>query len=371
MPGISSRLGIAKLMFGDSARMVQEKGLSIVSIARKIKSLLPASSRSLHAMHEDIVRLSESNALLLQELQQAKAEYSALNERIDAYEAQTLPLLWDAYQCEGESLHDAKLRFFRSIPKSDGALRDHQDRLAELLHEFDSLCRANGIVYFLATGTLLGAIRHEGFVPWDDDVDVGVMHDDVDRLIEAVRDDGRYVITTLYDQHVFCRQVRFKRVGSDDGKDPFIDLFIYEYSPADTPEELAIAKQLRAEMIAEFEALGQQEPDVYPIHVYLSVGESSRAIQDVYDRYRAKLHELGIYGDEKGAQSIVWGIENVSYGNSTHFTPIEDYRNLQLACFEGSTYPIPQNSERLLEKHYGDWLSIPRDVNTHKHYMSL
>ncbi len=53
----------------------------------------------------------------------------------------------------------------------------------EMLKEFDRVCRENGLHYYLFAGTLLGAVRHQDFIPWDDDVDVMMPREDVDRLI--------------------------------------------------------------------------------------------------------------------------------------------------------------------------------------------
>ena len=52
----------------------------------------------------------------------------------------------------------------------------------DLLNEFDKVCRENNLNYFIAYGTLLGAIRHGGFIPWDDDVDLVMPRNDYDRL---------------------------------------------------------------------------------------------------------------------------------------------------------------------------------------------
>ena len=50
--------------------------------------------------------------------------------------------------------------------------------MLEILLDFDKVCRNNGIRYSLAYGTLLGAVRHQGFIPWDDDIDVIVFRAD-------------------------------------------------------------------------------------------------------------------------------------------------------------------------------------------------
>lgn len=60
-------------------------------------------------------------------------------------------------------------------------------QLAELsiLRDIDSVCRSEGIPYFLECGTLLGAVRHGGFIPWDDDIDVGMLRPDYERFLKV------------------------------------------------------------------------------------------------------------------------------------------------------------------------------------------
>lgn len=61
-------------------------------------------------------------------------------------------------------------------------LREHQLRALEILKSFDQICRKAQIRYFLIGGSVLGAIRHRGFIPWDDDIDVGVPRRDYENL---------------------------------------------------------------------------------------------------------------------------------------------------------------------------------------------
>ena len=62
-------------------------------------------------------------------------------------------------------------------------LKEVQSVAFDMLCYLDEICKENSIRYCLMYGTALGAVRHRGFIPWDDDVDVGVINDDLDRLI--------------------------------------------------------------------------------------------------------------------------------------------------------------------------------------------
>ena len=61
----------------------------------------------------------------------------------------------------------------------------------DVLEDIQKLCRANNIQYFADGGTLLGTIRHQGYIPWDDDIDIAVLRKDYDRLIEILRKNKR------------------------------------------------------------------------------------------------------------------------------------------------------------------------------------
>ena len=72
----------------------------------------------------------------------------------------------------------------------DGSLlRRQQIRMLDILVEVDRICKKHDIAYWLSSGTLLGAIRHNGFIPWDDDLDIEMMRPDYIRLLSVLPDE--------------------------------------------------------------------------------------------------------------------------------------------------------------------------------------
>ncbi len=75
----------------------------------------------------------------------------------------------------------------KDVPTSVGSLRKLQKCDVMLLKIFDKICKKNNIPYWLDYGTLLGAHRHNGFIPWDDDMDVAMLREDYERAIPILK----------------------------------------------------------------------------------------------------------------------------------------------------------------------------------------
>ena len=66
--------------------------------------------------------------------------------------------------------------------------REHKEIMLNILLQVDRFCKENQIQYFLDSGTLLGAIRHKGFIPWDDDMDICMTRPNYDLFLEKVKE---------------------------------------------------------------------------------------------------------------------------------------------------------------------------------------
>lgn len=130
----------------------------------------------------------------------------------------------------------------------------HQEAMHRILCEFDRICRRLEIPYFLFAGTLLGAVRHSGFIPWDDDLDVIMLRQDYDRFFReapALLDRERFFLQQEFTEHwpMFFSKLRLEGTAcleSYHPKDPkshqgvYIDIF-----PCDNACESALGRKIQ------------------------------------------------------------------------------------------------------------------------------
>ena len=103
------------------------------------------------------------------------------------------------------------------------ALRNLQEGLLDILVNFDSFCRAKGLSYSVSYGTMLGAIRHHGFIPWDDDVDTMMTRKEWDNFKQYIQEDGHLT------EEITVREMVHPQVCME-GKGWF-DILILDYAP--------------------------------------------------------------------------------------------------------------------------------------------
>lgn len=75
-----------------------------------------------------------------------------------------------------------------------------QGNLLDMMKWLDMYCRKNNLRYYALGGTMLGAMRHHGFIPWDDDIDIALPRKDYNKLIEGFKNEGRYWLESVYSE---------------------------------------------------------------------------------------------------------------------------------------------------------------------------
>ncbi len=115
----------------------------------------------------------------------------------------------------------------------------------EIAKEIKRVCEENNIQYSLDSGTLLGAVRHKGFIPWDDDLDMAMMRNEYERFMQIAPQklDSKYELITWKNEPMYPNQfskvikkgtVYREETRHDDGKNGiYVDIFAYDHFPDD------------------------------------------------------------------------------------------------------------------------------------------
>lgn len=248
-------------------------------------------------------------------------------------------------------------------------MTEEQKYQLDILKKLDEVCKKNGLVYYLACGTCLGAIRHKGFIPWDHDIDVYMYVDDTKKLIECQKDFGdRYFVSTketddtlkkikleIRDNLIKCRY----RKGSVDLGISNICIDIYPlYNCPDS--QLGLTTNVIRSHILKMLVGGAPE----------NHGSLYKAIANtILKFYKEENKEANIkklekkltYKPQANRVSIYYGAE-VSLLNAITFDK-DIFKKPSLVEFEGGLYYGPTDPDAYLRKRYGDDYMTPPPQN--------
>lgn len=340
-----------------------------MSIIETIKRILPPSSRSFHAFREAeenryrdmLQKLTNQMNALAKAQSDTKAELSELRKSLDAHDSTIKFFEWELYRRSGETAAEAKKRFFKSLPCAEGSKRLIQRGSVKLLAAFNKICEENQLSYYAGGGTLIGAVRHGGFIPWDDDIDLVMMRDEFDRLREVVSNYPDYRLSIVYDPFVLCRQIRF--MFKEEEIPCFLDIFPFDFAREDAAKD--VLPGLRNQLVAQLAS-----SEFYSKWLERGcVDESDPIAKDVAEAIGGSLtvaQQRGVISSRSEGKYVVRGIDNFDDPNGYHWSaPVSEILPLCWVPFDETTIAIPANYETFLAGAYGDIYALPKDIYTH------
>ena len=312
--------------------------------------------------------------LILSRLEKQQETIDELQKKIELNNSKLELLLWQIFKNDNESEKQTIKRFFKNLPTADGARRKIQLVGDIILRHLDKVCRENNITYWLSFGTLLGAVRHGGFIPWDDDIDVCMIREDFDRLKELMKTDEHF---SCYNFHEICGPVRryvgkgYKVKIKELVGPPTLDIFVFDRGDetvANKVKELNMIKVAMADDAWKPVRLPILPATVSQIRKGFAEGkEDYNKCSEFFEQYLKKYKEL--IGDGTNTDYIVWGIDNPkSTWGTKRIIKSDLVFPLQELEFEGKKYFCPAHPEEYLNIFYGDIYKIPDDMLTHQHF---
>ena len=270
--------------------------------------------------------------------------------------------------------------------KQDEALRELQLIEFDILKKFKELCDKHDLTYYLIGGTLLGAVRHKGFIPWDDDVDVSMPRQDYIKFINIAKrqlSDPYGVVTKEIDEsfkypiaRVIDKRIKVETAYTKNSQVNYawIDVFPMDAMPENKVHyflrKYHILFRRKLFVISEFDDMAAQTKerrglekliftliDKCRLERLFNSANQLKAYHKVLMKYP---YEKGRYvGQLLGGYKFKYMMEREVY---------EPGKELE---FEGELFHVPENYDALLRNLYGDYMTLPPENKRDKHKSTI
>lgn len=244
-----------------------------------------------------------------------------------------------------------------------------QEKCLGVLKELDRVCNEAGLQYFIYSGTLLGAVRHGGFIPWDDDIDCVMMRDQYEKLAEACEkflDKDHFELQTIDSDPLASngwiklhdKNTAFidggRRKGSMEGIN--VDIF-----PVDSAPDNDFILKIRGKIIDKMNFVYQYRFMEHSSKASAKMRFFQKVISMIppWNEMRfKKRYDQYIQKYNKQMTNRVVYFSNAKY--SLKVVPRECFQTTNYMTFEGYRFPVPGNWQKVLKIRYGkDYMTPP------------
>lgn len=258
------------------------------------------------------------------------------------------------------------------------SLQDIKDHSLEILQDVHDFCEKNGIVYYLAAGTLLGAVRHKGYIPWDDDVDVFMLRPEYNKFISLYQS-SRYELMAIendkdcinpYAHVVDLKRTYVKNMYYPHHRKHFglkIDIF-----------PLDMASDSREEFDAQFDemlAVGQYLWKARHANCHFDLGKpweyNRKLFADKRHYKNGRMARQFVEQIDAIAQRVPWGttqhvaLQACPLKNARQYFRLEDFNERVFLDFEDRKFWAPKNYHEVLTAEFGDYMTPPPEDMRH------
>ncbi len=267
---------------------------------------------------------------------------------------------------------------FQEYILSEDTLKKLQGELFKILLDVKYVAEKYGIKFMLAGGTMLGAVRHKGFIPWDDDIDLFMFREEAMKLVEKIREEfpDKYVVAVpLCDDLYFSKAIKIYKKGTTYIEIPlagvkafdmlFIDIFMIENVPANKVIRRLRWKHYKFMCNAASVCIDYK----YPSPIIMEKAKENKDVAE-YINFRRRIgwffcHFGGMKYYQRRCEKIAnykrhtgWvGVPTGNYDNETY--PENILRETIKTEFCGEMFDIPAAYDVVLGRMFGDYMKIP------------
>ena len=250
---------------------------------------------------------------------------------------------------------------------SQVTVRDVQKVILEIAKVVDQICEKHHIPYIVNGGTALGVIRHQGFIPWDDDFDIMMPREDYEKFIDvAVKElphnlilqcsktlptywTGSAKVRTT--EKSDFRQEKYKHLTENIG--PYIDIFPLDY----VPKEYSLSQKIQNKKVRILKLMlwyksKLSNPKIFKKKL-LKIYSSFFSVKQLQKKLRK---EMSKFNNKKKNYYVNFGSV---YGAKKQTIAVEKYGKPIMVPFENELFPIPQDYDFILKKIYKNYMKLP------------
>ena len=260
---------------------------------------------------------------------------------------------------------------------NEDTLKHLQNLQLSILKDFAKICEENNLTYFAYGGTSIGAIRHKGFIPWDDDVDVIMFRDDYEKFLRIMesRNDSKYYLVNMEnteDYFFYFSKLCLKGTNLKEDwtrKTSFdiginIDIFILDYMPDNAMKRkifLKASKLFSSGLAVFLVNLNKNYPSTFKKIIAKTMEGVLKILRIDSNKYKKLLKRFTTrYQNTNYAYDVVALLYQTPFHKDILLPPKE-------VPFEDTTINVPNDYDQFLTMIYGDYMKIPPVEERYNH----